>query len=376
VLDAQGDIVANTTVYLHQEQQAVAILSNLVQKFQIEAIAVGNGTASRETEALARLVLANIGGSCAVFMVSEAGASIYSASEVAREEFPDYDVTVRGSISIGRRLMDPLTELVKIDPKSIGVGQYQHDVDQKKLKNNLDFVVESAVNSVGVDVNTASKHLLTYISGLGEKLAQNIVQYRAENGAFTSKQQLKKVPRMGEKAFEQCAGFLRVRDGKNPLDNTAVHPERYALVETMAKEAGCKIADLIKNDAFRQSLNLQKYVTSEVGLPTLNDILKELAKPGLDPRGNAKSFSFDETIRTIDDVRIGMIVPGIITNIAAFGAFVDIGIKENGLLHISQITNKYITDPASVLKLHQHVDVRVLDVDRPRKRIQLSMKDL
>ncbi|MEY4928032.1 MAG: hypothetical protein RI894_2468 [Bacteroidota bacterium] len=379
VLDAQGDIVANTTIYLHQEQNAIAILGDLIRKFQVEAIAIGNGTASRETEALARLVIKNTplsGKGEAIFMVSEAGASIYSASEVAREEFPDYDITVRGSISIGRRLMDPLAELVKIDPKSIGVGQYQHDVDQKKLKNNLDFVVESAVNSVGVDINTASKHLLTYISGLGEKLAQNIVQYRAENGAFTTKQQLKKVPRMGEKAFEQCAGFLRVRDGKNPLDNTAVHPERYALVETIAKEAGCKIDDLIKNEPLRQALNLQKYVTKDVGLPTLTDIVKELAKPGLDPRGHAKSFSFDETIRTIDDVRIGMIVTGIVTNIAAFGAFVDIGIKENGLVHVSQITNRYITDPSTVLKLHQHVEVRVLDVDRERKRIQLSMKDL
>ncbi len=379
VLDAQGSIVTNTTIYLHQENTAVAVLSDLIRKFQIEAIAIGNGTASRETEALARLVVKNTpltGDGEAIFMVSEAGASIYSASEVAREEFPDFDVTVRGSISIGRRLMDPLAELVKIDPKSIGVGQYQHDVDQKLLKNNLDFVVESAVNSVGVDINTASKHLLTYISGLGEKLAQNIVAYRAENGAFTTKQQLKKVPRMGEKAFEQCAGFLRVRDGKNPLDNTAVHPERYSLVETMAQDAGCKIADLIKNDTLRQSLNLQKYISKEVGLPTLNDIVKELAKPGLDPRGSAKTFAFDQNIKTIEDVRIGMIVPGIVTNIAAFGAFVDIGVKENGLVHVSQITNRYITDPSTVLKLHQHVEVRVLDVDRQRKRIQLSMKDV
>ena len=379
VLDAQGNLVTNTTIYLHQQDTAISVLSQLIRKFQIEAIAIGNGTASRETEALARLVVKQtplVGNADAIFMVSEAGASIYSASEVAREEFPDQDVTVRGSISIGRRLMDPLAELVKIDPKSVGVGQYQHDVDQKRLKNNLDTVVELAVNSVGVDINTASKHLLTYVSGLGEKLAQNIVQYRAENGAFTTKQALKKVPRMGEKAFEQCAGFVRVRDGENPLDNTAVHPERYSLVEQMAKDANCKIADLIKKDDLRKTLNLQRYISNEVGLPTLNDIVKELAKPGLDPRGNAKSFAFDQSIKTIDDVKIGMILPGIVTNIAAFGAFIDIGVKENGLVHVSQITNRFITDPATVLKLHQHVEVRVVDVDRPRKRIQLSMKDL
>jgi protein Tex len=380
VLDAQGELVLNTTIFLHQERDATAKIKELIEKFQIEAIAIGNGTASRETEALVRTItdkLPSFGEKpIEIFVVSEAGASIYSASDVAREEFPDHDVTVRGSISIGRRLMDPLAELVKIDPKSIGVGQYQHDVDQKRLKNNLDLVVESAVNSVGVDVNTASKHLLTYIAGLGEKLAANVVAYRAENGAFATKAQLKKVPRMGDKAFEQCAGFLRVKDGKNPLDNTAVHPERYALVETMAKDLNCKVADLIKNDDLRKQINIQKYVTAAVGAPTLNDIVAELAKPGLDPRGSAQSFSFDQSIRTLEDVKIGMILPGIITNIAKFGVFVDIGIKENGLVHVSQIANKYVSDPSTVVKLHQQVEVRVLEIDRERKRVQLSMKDM
>jgi protein Tex len=378
VLDAQGDLVMNTTVFLHQERDASFKIKELIEKYQIEAIAIGNGTASRETEALARTVLTSMNGAngCDVFVVSEAGASIYSASPVAREEFPDHDVTVRGSISIGRRLMDPLAELVKIDPKSIGVGQYQHDVDQKRLKNNLDLVVESAVNSVGVDVNTASKHLLTYIAGLGEKLAANVVAYRTENGAFATKAQLKKVPRMGDKAFEQCAGFLRVKDGKNPLDNTAVHPERYALVETMAKDLSCKVADLIKNDDLRKQITVQKYVTKDIGAPTLNDIVAELAKPGLDPRGSVQTFAFDQSIRAIEDVKIGMILPGIITNIAKFGVFVDIGIKENGLVHVSQIANKYVADPSTVVKLHQQVEVRVLEIDRERKRVQLSMKDI
>jgi protein Tex len=378
VLDAQGDLVMNTTVFLHQERDATFKIKELIEKYQIEAIAIGNGTASRETEALARTVLTSMNGAngCDVFVVSEAGASIYSASPVAREEFPDHDVTVRGSISIGRRLMDPLAELVKIDPKSIGVGQYQHDVDQKRLKNNLDLVVESAVNSVGVDVNTASKHLLTYIAGLGEKLAANVVAYRTENGAFATKAQLKKVPRMGDKAFEQCAGFLRVKDGKNPLDNTAVHPERYALVETMAKDLSCKVADLIKNDDLRKQITVQKYVTKDIGAPTLNDIVAELAKPGLDPRGSVQTFAFDQSIRTIEDVKIGMILPGIITNVAKFGVFVDIGIKENGLVHVSQIANKYVADPSTVVKLHQQVEVRVLEIDRERKRVQLSMKDI
>jgi protein Tex len=380
VLDAQGDLVMNTTVFLHQERDATFKIKELIEKYQIEAIAIGNGTASRETEALVRTVASpdpsRVGETLPIFVVSEAGASIYSASPVAREEFPDHDVTVRGSISIGRRLMDPLAELVKIDPKSIGVGQYQHDVDQKRLKNNLDLVVESAVNSVGVDVNTASKHLLTYIAGLGEKLAANVVAYRTENGAFATKAQLKKVPRMGDKAFEQCAGFLRVKDGKNPLDNTAVHPERYALVETMAKDLNCKVADLIKNDDLRKQITVQKYVTKDIGAPTLNDIVAELAKPGLDPRGSVQTFAFDQSIRTIEDVKIGMILPGIITNVAKFGVFVDIGIKENGLVHVSQIANKYVADPSTVVKLHQQVEVRVLEIDRERKRVQLSMKDM
>ncbi len=377
-LDESGMLLHNTNIYPHAPQnnwrEAEQNLEHLIQKYGATAIAVGNGTASRETEALVRGLKTE--RPVEVFMVSEAGASIYSASDVAREEFPDFDVTVRGAISIGRRLIDPLAELVKIDPKSIGVGQYQHDVDQKLLKGNLDAVVESCVNTVGIDLNTASKHLLTYVSGLGEKLAQNIVDYRTENGAFTTKQQIKKVARMGEKAFEQSAGFLRVRNGKNPLDNTAVHPERYELVTAMAKDLNATVSDLIQKEDLRKQISLQKYVTKDVGLPTLTDIVAELSKPGLDPRGTAQSFAFDETIRTIADVKIGMILPGIITNITKFGAFVDIGTKENGLVHISQITNRYITDPTQVLKLHAHVQVRVIEIDRERKRIQLSMKDL
>jgi len=307
-------------------------------------------------------------------MVNEAGASIYSASEIAREEFPDQDITVRGAVSIGRRLMDPLAELVKIDPKSIGVGQYQHDVNQSMLKESLDQVVESAVNSVGVNLNTASRHLLTYISGLGPALAKNIVEYRSANGSFESREQLKKVPRLGEKAFEQCAGFLRIPSGGNPLDNTAVHPESYGIVKQMAKDANCGIETLIANPSLRKSLDLRRYVSEKVGMPTLNDILAELAKPGLDPRGKAKSFSFADNVKTLDDLYPGMVLPGIVNNVTNFGAFVDIGIKESGLVHVSQLANKFVKNPADVVRLHQEVMVKVLEVDRERGRVQLTMK--
>jgi uncharacterized protein len=344
-----------------------------VEKYAIEAISVGNGTAGRETMDFLRKI--NFRTPVEIFQVNEAGASIYSASEAAREEFPKEDLTVRGSVSIGRRLMDPLAELVKIDPKSIGVGQYQHDVNQTQLKEGLDRTVESCVNAVGINLNTASKHLLTYVSGLGPGLAKNIVDYRAENGAFTKRSELKKVPRLGDKAFEQCAGFLRIRDAKNPLDNTAVHPERYALVEQMAADLGCKVLDLVQDKEKRASIDLKKYVRGDVGLPTLKDILKEIEKPGLDPRGAAKSFEF-ANVRSLDDLHPGMILPGIVTNITNFGAFVDIGVKDSGLVHVSQLSDKFVRDPMEVVSLGQQVTVRVVEVDYGRKRVALSMKNL
>ncbi len=376
VLDAGGNLLYNTAIYPHEPQRRVfdsqMAIEELVEKYQVDAISVGNGTAGRETMDFLRQC--GFKHRVDIFQVNEAGASIYSASEVAREEFPKEDVTVRGAISIGRRLMDPLAELVKIDPKSIGVGQYQHDVNQTMLKDGLDRTVESCVNSVGINLNTASKHLLTYVSGLGPTLAQNIVQFRAENGAFNSRAQLRKVPRLGDKAFEQCAGFLRIRGAQNPLDNTAVHPERYGLVEQMAKDLGCTVAELIRDRALRQQIDLKKYVSADAGLPTLQDILKELEKPGLDPRGTAQPFEF-ANVRSIEDLTPGMVLPGIVTNITNFGAFVDIGIKDSGLVHISQITNKFIKNPAEVLRLNQQVTVRVLEVDLKRKRVSLTMKD-
>ncbi len=377
-LDEQGNLLHHTAIFPHPPQReylkSMSTLMELVDAYEIEAIAVGNGTAGRETEQLVNE--ARFDGDIQVFMVSENGASVYSASAVAREEFPDKDVTVRGAVSIGRRLMDPLAELVKIDAKSIGVGQYQHDVDQNLLKKKLDEVVESSVNRVGVNLNTASKHLLTYVSGLGPKLAQNVVDFRAENGAFTSRAQIKKVPRMGAKAFEQSAGFLRIRDAKNPLDNTAVHPESYPIVKQMAKDLSCSVQDLIEDKETRQNIDIQRYVTDSVGLPTLKDILKELEKPGLDPRGEAQTFSFAEGIKKIEDVEIGMIVPGIVTNITNFGCFVDIGVKQDGMVHISQLANKFVKDPNDIVKLHQHVEVKVMDVDLERSRITLSMKEV
>lgn len=346
----------------------------LVEQYKIEAIAIGNGTASRETEQFVTSQRYN--REVQVFVVSEDGASIYSASKTAREEFPDYDVTVRGAVSIGRRLMDPLAELVKIDAKSIGVGQYQHDVDQTKLKASLDQTVESCVNLVGVNVNTASKHLLTYVSGLGPTLAQNIVDYRTENGPFESRRQLLKVPRMGAKAYEQCAGFLRIPQAKNPLDNSAVHPESYPIVEQMAKDLNCTVADLIKDKELRSKIDLKKYVTDTVGLPTLTDILQELDKPGRDPRQKIQVFEFDKNVRTLDDLQEGMELPGIVTNITNFGCFVDIGIKENGLVHVSQLADRFVSNPADVVRIHQHVRVKVMSIDHERKRIQLTMKGL
>jgi uncharacterized protein len=346
---------------------------SLVNAYKIEAIAIGNGTASRETEEFIKWV--KFENDIQVFVVSEAGASIYSASKIARDEFPEYDVTVRGAISIGRRLMDPLAELVKIDPKSIGVGQYQHDVDQQKLQKSLDDVVMSCVNAVGVEVNTASKHLLTYVSGLGPQLAQNIIDYRTENGPFRTRRELLKVKRMGDKAFEQSAGFLRIRNAENPLDSSAVHPESYHVVEKMSKDIGCDVKELITNDNKRKEIKLEQYVSPVTGLPTLKDILEELAKPGRDPRSKIKEFSFAD-VHTMEDLNEGMVVPGIVTNITKFGAFVDIGIKQDGLVHISNISRTYITDPSTVVKLHQHVMVKVIGVDIERKRIQLSMKDV
>ena len=377
-LDAQGTLLHNEAIYPHPPKSETALagrkLVKLVEQYKIEAIAIGNGTASRETE---RFVTSQrYDREVQVFVVSEDGASIYSASKIARDEFPEYDVTVRGAVSIGRRLMDPLAELVKIDAKSIGVGQYQHDVDQSKLKASLDQTVESCVNLVGVNVNTASKHLLTYVSGLGPTLAQNIVDYRTENGAFHSRKELLKVPRMGAKAFEQCAGFLRIPQADNPLDNSAVHPESYAIVEKMAKDLKCSVADLIKNEELRSQIDIKNYVTDTVGLPTLTDILQELDKPGRDPRQKIQVFEFDKNVQTIDDLREGMELPGIINNITNFGCFVDIGIKENGLVHISQLADKFVSDPTTVVSMHQHVRVRVLSIDHERKRIQLTMKGL
>ncbi len=377
-LDEQGNLLHNETIYPHppqnEYQKSASKVSKLVSAYKIDAIAIGNGTASRETERF----VANIryDKEVKVFVVSENGASVYSASKVAREEFPDYDVTVRGAVSIGRRLSDPLAEFVKIDPKSIGVGQYQHDVNQTKLKQSLDQTVESCVNLVGVNLNTASKHLLMYVSGLGESLAQNIVTYRAENGAFRSRKELKKVPRLGEKAFEQCAGFLRIPDAENPLDNSAVHPESYAVVEKMAKDLKCSVSELINNKPLIETINIEKYKTATIGTETLNDILQELEKPGRDPRSKVQVLEFDPNIRTIADVKEGMTLNGIVTNVTNFGCFVDIGIKENGLVHISELADRFVSNPTDVVSLHQHVRVKVLSVDTERKRIQLSMKNV
>ena len=377
-LDAQGNLLHNEAIFPHPPQnekgKAAAKVAQLVATYAIDAIAIGNGTASRETEQF----ITNIryDRKVQVFVVSENGASIYSASKIAREEFPEYDVTVRGAVSIGRRLMDPLAELVNIDPKSIGVGQYQHDVEQNALKKSLDQTVESCVNLVGVNVNTASKHLLTYISGLGPTLAQNIVNYRAEHGPFTSRKELMKVPRMGEKAFEQSAGFLRIPDGKNPLDNSAVHPESYPIVERMAKDLKCSVADLITDKALKKKLKLTDYLTDKVGMPTLLDIMEELDKPGRDPRQTIQVFAFDPTVKTIEDLKEGQVLPGIVTNITNFGCFVDVGIKENGLVHISELADRFVSDPTQVVSIHQHVKVKVLSVDLSRKRVQLSMKGI
>lgn len=377
-LDAQGNLIHNEAIYPHPPQnekgKAAAKVAQLVATYAIEAIAIGNGTASRETEEFITHI--RYDRKVQVFVVSENGASIYSASKVAREEFPQYDVTVRGAVSIGRRLMDPLAELVKIDPKSIGVGQYQHDVDQGALKKSLDQTVESCVNLVGVNVNTASMHLLTYISGLGPTLARNIVDYRAEHGAFASRRELMKVPRMGEKAFEQAAGFLRIEGGKNPLDNSAVHPESYPIVERMARDLGCSVSDLITRKELKKKLDLEKYKTDTIGMPTLLDIMEELDKPGRDPRQAIQVFAFDPTVKTIEDLKEGQVLPGIVTNITNFGCFVDVGIKENGLVHISELADRFVSDPTQVVSIHQHVRVKVLSVDLGRKRVQLSMKGM
>ena len=385
-LDAQGNLLHHEAIFPHppvnHRMQATMHLQDMVKKFQTEAIAIGNGTASRETKEFVEDTLKEMAqmtqGKPAptIFVVSEDGASVYSASKVARDEFPDKDVTVRGAVSIGRRLMDPLAELVKIDPKSIGVGQYQHDVDQGQLKHTLDQTVESCVNLVGVNLNTASQHLLTYVSGLGPVLAQNIVDYRKENGAFTSRAQLKKVPRLGPAAYQQCAGFLRIPDAKNPLDNSAVHPESYHVVEQMAKDQHCSVSDLITDATKRSQIDIKRYVTEEVGLPTLTDIMKELEKPGRDPREQIEEFEFDSSVQTIDDLREGMELPGIVTNITNFGAFVDIGVHQDGLVHVSQLADRYVSDPTQVVRLHQHVRVRVIAVDLRRQRISLSMKGM
>jgi S1 RNA binding domain protein len=377
-LDAQGNLLYHDVVYPFtprgNEHAAKMEFEKIAGRFKVEAIAVGNGTASRETADILRLAGNDAHPRIPVYVVSEDGASVYSASKTARDEFPDEDVTVRGAVSIGRRLMDPLAELVKIDPKSIGVGQYQHDVDQTKLKKSLDTTVESCVNLVGVNVNTASLHLLTYISGLGPTLAKNIVDYRRENGAFTSRAQLKKVPRLGPAAFEQCAGFLRVDGAKNPLDNSAVHPERYAVVENMAKDLGCSVGELIGSNEKIRQIPLEKYVTAEVGMPTLNDIVAELEKPGRDPREDLEEFAFDERVHTVADLVPGMLLPGIVTNITKFGAFVDVGVHQDGLVHVSQLANRFVADPAEVVRLHQHVQVKVVEVDTKRNRISLTMK--
>jgi uncharacterized protein len=375
-LDEQGQLLENTAIYPHtgagQAKEAGKTVQHLFERYKIEAIAIGNGTAGRETELFVRNL--NLPGAVIV-MVNESGASIYSASDVAREEFPDKDITVRGAVSIGRRLMDPLAELVKIDPKSIGVGQYQHDVDQNKLQTSLDDTVMSCVNAVGVELNTASKQILAYVSGLGPQLAQNIVEYRNQNGAFKRRDQLKKVARLGDKAYEQAAGFLRIRGAENPLDSSSVHPERYTLVEQMAKDLKCTVQDLMRDSNLRKSIPLQKYTSDTVGLPTLNDIMAELAKPGRDPREQFEAFSFTEGVNAINDLKVGMKLPGIVTNITNFGAFVDIGVHQDGLVHLSQITNRYIKDPNEVLKVHQKVEVTVTEVDANRKRISLSMKE-
>ncbi len=380
-LDAQGSLLHHEAIFPHppvnHRMQASIHVQQMIKDYQIEAIAIGNGTASRETKEFVEDALKEMSQektAPTVFVVSEDGASVYSASKVARDEFPDEDVTVRGAVSIGRRLMDPLAELVKIDPKSIGVGQYQHDVDQTKLKHSLDQTVESCVNLVGVNLNTASQHLLTYISGLGSVLAQNIVDYRKSNGAFTSRAQLKKVPRLGPAAYQQCAGFLRIPEAKNPLDNSAVHPESYHVVEQMAKDCGCSVSDLINNKSTRESIDIKRYITEEVGLPTLTDIMKELEKPGRDPREQIEEFEFDSSVQTIDDLREGMELPGIVTNITNFGAFVDIGVHQDGLVHVSQLADKYVSDPTTVVRLHQHVRVRVISIDLRRQRISLSMR--
>ena len=376
-LDRQGNLLHNETIYPHPPQReagpASRKIKSLADAYKIEAIAIGNGTASRETEQFIKQYI-RFDKEVEVYVVSESGASVYSASPVAREEFPDYDVTVRGAVSIGRRLMDPLAELVKIDPKSIGVGQYQHDLDQKKLHESLDMVVVSCVNQVGVEVNTASKHLLTYVSGLGPGLAQNIVDYRRENGPFTSREELRKVPRLGPKAYEQAAGFLRIQDAENPLDNSAVHPESYAVVKKMTRDLGYTVKEIMGDAQLRQKIDLEKYVSPETGLPTLKDILEELSKPGRDPRGKILFFEFSSEVQTIDDVRPGMLLPGLVTNITRFGVFVDIGVKQDGLVHISELADRFVKDPAEVVKLHQAVTVRVLEVDLRRNRIQLSMK--
>lgn len=375
-LDEQGNLLHHEAIFPHpprnEQIEASTQIKEMVKKYGVEAIAIGNGTASRETDRFVKTL--GLADNIQVFTVSEDGASVYSASKTAREEFPDKDVTVRGAVSIGRRLMDPLAELVKIDPKSIGVGQYQHDVDQAKLKKSLDLTVESCVNSVGVNLNTASKHLLTYVSGLGPTLAQNIIDYRTANGAFSSRSQLMKVPRLGPSAFEQSAGFLRIPDAKNPLDNTAVHPESYKIVEKMAKDCGCSVAELIKDKDKRKSIRLDRYVSEKVGMPTLTDIMAELEKPGRDPREQLEEFEFDPNVSTPDDLVEGMVLPGIVTNITNFGAFVDIGVHQDGLVHISQLADRYVSDPTQVVKLHQHVMVKVIEVDRRRNRISLSMK--
>ncbi len=375
-LDAQGNLLHHEAIFPHppvnKRMQATIHVQQMIEQYHIEAIAIGNGTASRETKAFIDDIVK--GGQLQVFVVSEDGASVYSASKVARDEFPDEDVTVRGAVSIGRRLMDPLAELVKIDPKSIGVGQYQHDVDQTKLKHQLDQTVESCVNQVGVNLNTASSHLLQYVSGLGPALAKNIVDYRREHGPFTSRSQLKKVPRLGPAAYQQCAGFLRIAGAKNPLDNSAVHPESYDIVERMAKDQGCTVSDLIQQKDLRARIDIKRYVTDAVGLPTLTDIMKELEKPGRDPREQLEEFEFDSRVQTMDDLKEGMILPGIVTNITNFGAFVDIGVHQDGLVHISQMANRRIAHPTDVVKLHQHIEVKVIEVDRRRGRISLTMK--
>lgn len=377
ILGRQGQLMHSTTIFPHSGERSAAeaatAMRTVCEKFPIEAIAIGNGTASRETETFVRQL--NLPSSIVVVMVNESGASVYSASDVAREEFPDHDVTVRGSVSIGRRLMDPLAELVKIDPKSIGVGQYQHDVDESALQQRLDDVVMSCVNSVGVEVNTASKQLLTYVSGLGPQLAQNIVTFRDANGPFRSRTDLRKVPRLGPKAFEQAAGFLRIRDGQHPLDASAVHPERYAVIETMAKDLKCTLSDLLREEALRRQIALDKYVTDDVGLPTLNDIMQELAKPGRDPRAQFEVVRFTDGVEKLEDVKPGMKLPGVVTNVTAFGAFVDIGVHQDGLVHISQLANQFVKNPHDVVKVQQKVHVTVLEVDTARKRISLSMRD-